>query len=148
MKRTHDTTLLIRWRIQSDNSALLRIDSRCYLEPLTHTDLNNMLRDRSVIAVVAEDRGNVLGYCIYQLRPSAIKILRMGVDTIERRNGIATAFLDRLKSKLRVDRDTIVMDTPGVSLAAQLCLAKAGFVAEPRPNDMIRFTFDLETNDD
>ena len=141
-------TMLIRWRIQSDNASLLRIDSRCYLDSLTAVDLNTMLRDNRVIADVAEDRGNVLGYCIYQLRPRVIKILRMGVDTIERRNGIATAFLERLKSKLgKQDRDTIVMDTPGVSLAAQLCLAKAGFVAEPRPDDMIRFTFDLEVDE-
>jgi len=144
-----ENTMLIRWRIKSDNSSLIRIDARCYLDALTHTSLAEMLRDRSVIAVVAEDRGNVLGYCIYQLRPTAIKILRMGVDTIERRNGIATAFLERLKSKLgKLDREAIVMDTPGVSLPAQLCLAKNGFVAEQRPNDMIRFTFDLETNDD
>lgn len=74
-----------------------------------------------------------------------IEILRLGVDPRERRNGVGTALIDRLKGKLKEQRrDTITIDTPGVSLAAQLFLSKAGFTAESRPVDLIRFTFDLE----
>lgn len=143
-----ESTLTIRWYISSDKQDVLYIDERCYLDALTHTSLTELLRDKNTIAIVAEDRGHILGYCIYRLSKFAIKILRLGVDTIERRNGFGTAMIDRLKYKLRTNgRDTITIDTPGVSLAAQLFLSQAGFVAEPRPNDMIRFTYDLEVHD-
>ena len=143
-----ESTLTIRWRIGRDDKDILRIDERSYLDRLTHTSLAAMLRDRNVIAVVAEDRGHVLGYCIYRLGGFVIEILRLGVDPRERRNGVGTALIDRLKSKLMNQRrDTITIDTPGVSLAAQLFLSKAGFVAESRPGDVIRFTFDLEVDE-
>jgi len=137
--------LTIRWMIRRDDREVLRIDERCYLESLSHSELIKTLRESSVIAVVAEDRGHVLGYCIYRLAGFTIEILRLGVDPRERRNGVGTALIERLKSKLKGQRrDTITIDTPGVSLAAQLFLSKAGFVAEARPGDVIRFTFDLE----
>jgi len=143
-----ESTLTIRWRIGRDDRDILRIDERCYLDRLTHTSLAAMLRDRNVIAVVAEDRGHVLGYCIYRLGGFVIEILRLGVDPRERRNGVGTALIDRLKSKLMNQRrDTITIETPGVSLAAQLFLSKAGFTAEARPGDVIRFTFDLEVDE-
>ena len=140
--------LTIRWMILRDDREVLRIDDCCYIESLTHSDLIKTLREPSVIAVVAEDRGHILGYCIYRLGGFTIEILRLGVDPRERRNGVGTALLDRLKSKLKGQRrDTITIDTPGVSLAAQLFLSKAGFTAEARPGDVIRFTFDLEVDD-
>ena len=143
-----NSTLTIRWMIRRDDRDVLRIDERCYLESLSHSELIKTLRESSVIAVVAEDRGHVLGYCIYELAGFEIRILRMGVDPRERRNGVGTALLERLKSKLvNQRRDTITIETPGVSLAAQLFLSKAGFTAEARPGDVIRFTFDLEVDE-
>jgi [ribosomal protein S18]-alanine N-acetyltransferase len=141
--------LTIRWRIDRDNLDLIRIDERCYLDPLTHNDLIAMLRDRNVISVVAEDRGHVLGYVIYRLSRWRIEILRMGVDPIERRCGVGTAMLQRLKDKLSHQRrDTLRVDVPGMSLAAQLCLQRCGFVGESRPGDVIRFEFHLEADND
>ena len=140
-----ESTLTIRWRIGRDDKAILRIDERCYLDRLTHTSLAAMLRDRSVIAVVAEERGHVLGYCIYRLGGFVIEILRLGVDPRERRNGVGTALIDRLKSKLlNQRRDTITIDVLGTSVGQQYFLANAGFMAESRPGDVIRFTFDLD----
>lgn len=140
--------LTIRWRKTSDNSTIIKIDQHCYLNALQYSELIKLLREPSVIAIVAEERGHVLGYAIYRLSGFAIEIIRIGVDPRERRNGVGTALIDRLKSKLKGQRrDTITIDTPGVSLAAQLFLSKAGFMAESRPGDVIRFTFDLETSE-
>ena len=140
--------LTIRWRKTSDNSTIIKIDQHCYLNALQYSDLIKILREPPVVAIVAEDRGHILGYAIYRLSGFAIEIIRIGVDPRERRNGVGTALIDRLKSKLKGQRrDTITIDTPGVSLAAQLFLSKAGFMAESRPGDVIRFTFDLETSE-
>jgi len=137
--------LLIRWRIGRDDREVLQIDDRCYIESMTQRDLKDLLADRSVIAVVAEDRGHILCYCIYQLGKNAIRILRMGVDPRERRCGVATAMLDRLKDKVANHRRTeITVEVAGHAIAAQLCLCRAGFVAEPMPLDQIRFTFRKE----
>jgi len=101
-----------------------------------------------VIAVVAEERGHVLGYCIYRLGGFVIEILRLGVDPRERRNGVGTALIDRLKSKLMNQRrDTITVDVLGTSVGQQYFLANAGFMAEARPGGVIRFTYDLEVDD-
>lgn len=137
--------LLIRWRIGRDDRELLAIDDRCYIESMTQRDLKDILSDRRVICVVAEDAGKIIGYCIYQLQPKAIRIIRCGVDPRSRRCGAATAFLDRFKTRLLSDRRRIVwVDVAGDSIAAQLCLSRAGFVAEPLPLDMIRFEFRKE----
>ena len=65
MHTAHDLT--IRWQINRDNKEIICIDERCYLEPLIYSDLIDMLKDRNVIGIVAEDRGHVLGYVIYRL---------------------------------------------------------------------------------
>jgi [ribosomal protein S18]-alanine N-acetyltransferase len=147
MHTAHDLT--IRWQINRDNKEIICIDERCYLEPLIYSDLIDMLKDRNVIGIVAEDRGHVLGYVIYRLSRWRIEILRMGVDPIERRCGVGTAMLQRLKDKLSHQRrDTLRVDVPGMSLAAQLCLQRCGFVGESRPGDVIRFEFHLEADND
>ena len=143
-----ESTLTIRWMIRRDDREVLMIDDRCFIEPLTQHALIDLLRDRNVLAVVAEERGHVLGYCIYRLGGFVIEILRLGVDPRERRNGVGTALIDRLKSKLlNQRRDTITIDVLGTSVGQQYFLANAGFMAESRPGDVIRFTYDLEVDD-
>lgn len=138
-----EVTRLIRWVIRSDDKSILAIDDCGYVEPWSQADLLSTLKNRSVIGIVAEDeKRRVVGYCVYQLDGYVVRILRMAVEPRERRNGVATAMIDRLKDKLcNHRRSTIVIDVDGRQLFAQLMLARCGFLAEVLPEDGIRFVF-------
>ena len=141
---TTDLDSHIRWMIRSNYSEVLYVDARCYEDPLTYTELIRTLRNNSVISVVLEDDNEIHGYCIYELSAGTIKIIRFGVEPTHRRCGVATALLQRLKDKLSNQRrDTIVTVVSGQAIQAQLCLARCGFVAEPQPFDLIRFTYTI-----
>jgi len=142
MTMTADTH--IRWMTRRDYEEVLYVDARCYEDPLTYTELIRTLRNNSVISVVLEQDDEILGYCIYELSAGAIKIIRFGVEPKHRRCGVATALLQRLKDKLSNQRrNTIAVIVSGQAIQAQLCLARCGFVAEPQPFDLIRFTYTI-----
>lgn len=142
MHTAHDLT--IRWMIRRDFGEMLYIDARCYVESMTEAELIRTLKQNSVISVVLEHEDEIYGYCIYELVAGAIKIIRFGVEPKRRRCGVATALLQRLKDKLSNQRrDTIVTVVSGQAIQAQLCLARCGFVAEPQPFDLIRFTYTI-----
>ena len=132
----------IRWMIGSDMKAVLDIDDCCYSESWSARELRACMASRAIIGLTVEDRGTLLGFVIYELAGRSIRIVRMGVDPRERRCGVATSMLDRLKSKLSSQRRLVLtVDVDGHSIFAQKCLAKNGFTAEPLPNDVIRFTY-------
>lgn len=135
--------LQIRWCIARDYKQVLDIDDCGYAEPLSRKELLACMKDNSVIGVVAEDEsGDVVGYCIYQLLSAEVRIIRMAVKPRERRNGIATAMIDRLKAKvLTARRSTLSAEVDGHQIFAQHLLSRCGFEASVRPNDVIRFTF-------
>ena len=140
---TPTTTLHLRWCIRRDDRQILAIDDCGYVEPWSQADLLAVLRDRAVIGVVAEyETKRVIGFCIYRLEGDTVRILRMAVEPRERRNGVATAMLDRLKSKVANQRRSIIVaEVDGHQVFAQHMLSRCGFVAEVMPDDGIRFTF-------
>jgi ribosomal-protein-alanine N-acetyltransferase len=137
------TDINLRWCIRRDDKQILAIDDVGYVEPWSQADLLTALRNRDVIGIVAEDENRrVIGFCVYRLERETVRILRLAVEPRERRNGVATAMIERLKSKILTQRRSqIVVEVDGHQVFAQHMLSRCGFRAKCLPDDGIRFTY-------
>lgn len=93
----------IRWSIRRDLPTMLRIEQASFPIPWTEDDFLNVLRERNVVGMVAEE-GNgseaVVGYMIYELLPDSIFLTVLAVDPAHRRQGVGAMLLRKLASKL------------------------------------------------
>lgn len=90
----------IRWLIRRDVPAVLSME--CQTDrPWTDDDWTGHLRQRAVCGMAVEDQfGRVVGAALYELNKGHLVLIRMLVDEVCRRQGIATEMLLRLKDKL------------------------------------------------
>jgi ribosomal protein S18 acetylase RimI-like enzyme len=121
-----------------------------YLHPLTNTDFAELLAierasyphpwsRRSFIDTLSPDcvcrvakrSGNPspLGYLLYGRRNSRFLIVKLAVDPIYRRQGIATELLTELTLRLNAKRPRIDAYLAETNLAGQLFLQASGFQA-------------------
>lgn len=139
---TAATQYHIRWICQSDIDEVLYIE-RGTLDPWKEDDVRGQLRQRNCIGVVAESSdGPIDGWMCYELHPNHIKLIRIAVCTRDRRCGIGTRLIERLKDNLeqqRRNRIEVIVD--GRSVTAQLFFQSCGFHATPMAEDQIRFEF-------
>lgn len=129
---------------------VLAIDFDSYVEEWGEQEFIRQLRRREVIGMVAYDLDafeadgtrKILGYMIYVLFKNRIELERLAVDVNHRRAGVATALLDRLKTKLwRNHRTKICLDVHDCLLPTHLLLRKCGFRAVDMLEDAYRFEF-------
>ena len=135
----------IRWMIASDYFDVLSIDMDSYVSEWGREELTACLRDRHNIGTVMVDsvQNRPVAYCIYALHQNAIEVLRMAVEPYYRREGIATAFMQRLKEKVsNQSRKYIVCNVEGHQLDAQLCLRSNGFYGAPLSGDRVAFSWE------
>lgn len=120
----------IRWMIRMDMPGVLAIDQASFAAPWTDDDYLKTLRQRNAIGMVAEYNGRVAGSMIYELHKSKLVALRMAVDPKLHRQGIGSAMIEKLKSKLSSHRRTrLVFYVPEFLLGMQLFLKSQGFHA-------------------
>lgn len=118
----------IRWMIRRDYPLCASIASST-LDPWDEGDLIRVLRERAVIGMVAEDRGQVVGWMVYELHRSRFHLLNLAVSLWRRREGIGSAMLTKLAGKLAYRRTEITVDVRERALPAQLFLRANGFKA-------------------
>jgi len=81
--------------------------------------------------VVLETDFKTLGFMLYELHKTSLRVVKFAVHPNERRQGIGSQLVERLVDKLKQQRRTeIEIAIPEASLAAQLFFAACGFVAE------------------
>lgn len=79
------------------------------------------------VAVIGEQ---IVGACVYALRPKKLLLVRLIVHQTVYRQGVGSAMIADLVAKLRHNRRTcIVVDAPDDSLALHLFLKANGFAA-------------------
>lgn len=150
----------LRWSIQRDLPDMLAIEAASFAQPWTEDEFRHMLRQRSCIGLVAERREQAefgstfrtVGYVVYQLTDHAVAILNLAVAPAERRNGVGSFMVGKLKSKLRSNRRRrLLCNVHDGNLMAHLFLRSCGLQAvevlrgySADGSDAYLFSYELE----
>lgn len=147
----------IRWLIRRDMNAALAIEKACFEFAWTEEDFLCCLRGRTCIGMVATNGEAVLGFMIYELNKSMLRVLNFAVDPHFHREGIGSAMAAKLIGKLsQQGRRTIEAMTRETNLPAQLFFASQGFRAtevvrgyyDDTDEDAYQFVYDIERGRD
>lgn len=122
------TPVHIRWLIRRDMPEVLDIEQASFEFAWVEEDFLEVLRNRACIGMVAETPARVLGFMVYELRKSSLRLLNFAVHPDWRRQDIGTQMVDKLKSKLSVHRRRrITLEVRETNLAAQLFFKRQAF---------------------
>ncbi len=120
----------IRWLIRRDMDEVLAIERSSFEFPWTEEEFLCCLRQRNCIGTVAELDHEIVGFMIYELHQSMLRILNVAVSPNLRRQGVGTQMVQRLVDKLSQQRRReIVLEVRETNLDAQLFFANGGFRA-------------------
>lgn len=120
----------IRWLIRRDMEEVLSIEQGSFEFPWTEEEFLSCLRQRNCIGTVAELDHEIVGFMIYELHPSMLRILNFAVSPNCRRAGIGKQMVQRLVDKLSQQRRReIVLEVRETNLDAQLFFAGSDFKA-------------------
>ncbi len=124
----------IRWMIRPDLPEILSIADS--LAPPSgwkkadEKDFLRFLRFRNVIGMVAEAKGDVVGFMVYELHKKRLHIVTMMVHPEYRDRGVGHQMVEKLKSKLSLQgRASLTLIVPESNLKAQQFLGERGFKA-------------------
>ncbi|MEQ9409104.1 MAG: ribosomal protein S18-alanine N-acetyltransferase [Fuerstiella sp.] len=120
----------IRWLIRRDMDEVLEIERASFEFPWTEEEFLSCLRQRNCIGTVAELDHEIVGFMIYELHQSMLRILNFAVAPNCRKRGVGRQMVQRLIDKLSQQRRReIVLEVRETNLAAQLFFANSGFRA-------------------
>ncbi|MBW3539516.1 MAG: ribosomal protein S18-alanine N-acetyltransferase [Planctomycetes bacterium] len=125
-----DLSVQIRWLIRRDMTEVLDIERDSFEFAWTEEDFLCCLRQRNCIGMVAEHDRRIVGFMIYELHKSRLRILNFAVHRDARRHGVGRQMLRRLIDKLSQQRrNEILLHVRETNLAAQLFFRNQGFMA-------------------
>jgi len=120
----------IRWMIRRDMQEVLQIEEDNFTSPWTEEEFLNVLGKRSCIGMIYEKDNKILGFIIYELCKSKLRILSIAVHIDHHRQGIGKQLIEKIIGKLSSDRRTkLNCKVRESNLAAQLFLRRMGFKA-------------------
>lgn len=120
----------IRWLIRRDMEEVLEIERSSFEFPWTEEDFLCCLRQRNCIGMVAEHEGQIVGFMVYELHKSKLRILNFAVAKSARRRHVGTQMVQRLIDKLSQQRrQEIILEVRETNLAAQLFFRNQSFRA-------------------
>lgn len=120
----------IRWMITHDMPEVLAIDEACFEFPWSEDDFIRVLRQRNSIGMVAEVKGCVVAYMLYELHPGRLHLLNFAVHPDFQRRGVGTAMINKLIGKLSVNRrGRIMLEVRETNVEAQQFFRSRGFKA-------------------
>ncbi len=145
----------LHWMIRRHLPQVVRIEAASFRAPWTEEEFYRVLLGSDVIGMVATRDGSalpesVLGFVVYRLRRRSLTLLNLAVAPDARRQGVGTALVGKLVSKLQPDRRRELELYVGErNLAAQLFFKHRGFRAtgiirrryEESDEDAIRMTY-------
>lgn len=125
-----ESPIHIRWMIRRDMPEVSAIEEKSFDFPWSEEEFIRCLRQRNCVGMVAERDDKVVGFMIYELHKNRLHLLNFAVDPAYRREGVGSAMLEKLTSKLsHKRRHKITLETRESNLPAQLFLKKNGFRA-------------------
>lgn len=127
---TAGKTAHIRWLIRQDMEEVIRIERQSFEYPWSKEDFIRYLRQKNCIGMVAEHADRVVGFMIYELHGTTIRVLNFAVAADYRRRGVGRQMIVKLKAKLTKQRRTrIALEVRETNLPAQLFFCANGFLA-------------------
>ncbi len=120
----------VRWMIRRDipEAILIAQGVECEPSPWEERHFLHHLRKREVIGLVAEHRDRIVGFMLYELKPTSIVILGLAVSPWHREKGVGRKLVGRLVARLEVGRrDRITLVLRETNLPAQKFLRSLGF---------------------
>ena len=129
-KHDQDLKVQIRWLIRRDMNEVLDIERSSFEFAWTEEEFLCCLRQRNCIGMVAEHDHEIVGFMIYELHKSRLRILNFAVGANARRRGIGKQMVSRLVDKLSQQRrKEIVLEVRETNLDAQMFFGTQGFRA-------------------
>ncbi len=120
----------IRWLIRRDMDEVLAIERASFEFPWTEEEFLSCLRQRNCIGTVAGLDHEIVGFMVYELHQSMLRILNFAVAPNCRRRGAGQQMVQRLIDKVSQQRRReIVLEVRETNLSAQLFFAGCGFRA-------------------
>jgi ribosomal protein S18 acetylase RimI-like enzyme len=92
------TEIETRWMIVKDHPRVAEIEAECFVDCMTGEEIEEVCKQRDIIAMVAVLDGVVAGFLIYQLRSNRYEIVDLAVHPDCQRCGVATALIKRLEA--------------------------------------------------
>jgi len=127
---TDEIRVHIRWMVRRDMTEVLEIERESFEFPWTEEEFTHSLRQRNCIGMVAEHRGEVVGFVIYELGKNKIQLINLAVASRYRRQGVGTQLTAKLIGKLSYQhRNRITFEIRETNLGAQLFFRTIGFRA-------------------
>lgn len=136
----------IRWMISRDMNEVSAIELSSFEHPWSEDEFRQALRSRNCIGMVAVDQTTdaVVGFMIYELSKTSLKILNFAVDPKHRLKGVGRKMLDKLTGKLSSQRRSrVTADVRERNLDAHLFFKACGF----RATGIVRDCFDDPVED-
>jgi len=128
--KTAEEPAYLRFAIRRDLAEMLAIEHDSFDWPWTEEDFVRQLRQRNVIAVVAEMDARIAGYMVYQLNPKWLTLLNIAVESRWRRMGVGRQMIDKLVGKLHSQRRTSLrLHVLETNLGGQVFFRACGFRA-------------------
>ena len=125
-----DLKVQIRWLIRRDMAEVLEIERASFEFAWTEEDFLCCLRQRNCIGMVAEHNHEIVGFMIYELHKSMLRILNFAVAPDARRKAVGGQMIGRLIDKLSQQRrKEIVLEVRETNLAAQMFFKDQNFRA-------------------
>lgn len=125
-----DVRVLVRWMILRDLPEVMAIEETSFEFPWTHDEFVETLRQRNCIGMVAERDDEIVGYMVYEMNRSRIRLLNFAVAPSWRRCGVGSQMVAKLVGKLSAQRrNRITLEVRETNLPAQLFFRAQGFRA-------------------
>ena len=139
-----DLKVQIRWLIRRDMPEVLEIERESFEFAWTEEDFLCCLRQRNCIGMVAEYDHEIVGFMIYELHKSKLRILNFAVANGHQRRSVGKQMVNRLVEKLSQQRrKEIFLEVRETNLSAQLFFRRQGF----RALTVLRNHYDDTTED-
>lgn len=134
----------IRWLIRRDMQEVLDIERSSFEFAWSEEHFLEFLRQRNCIGMVAEHNEQIVGFMIYELHKSRLRILNFAVAEQARRRGVGSQMVQRLIDKLAQQRrEEIELEIRETNLSAQLFFRHHHF----RATEVIREFYEDTTED-
>jgi ribosomal-protein-alanine N-acetyltransferase len=110
---------------------VLPVERASFPHPWTEAEFLHCLRQRNCIGMVAEQDERIVGYMLYELTTTRLRLLNFAVAPELWRTGVGSQLADRLIYKLHAHRrERITLAVRERNLPAQLFFRAVGFKAE------------------
>ena len=123
------THTYVRWLIRRVMPMIMDIENESFSDPWSEKEFIQHARKSNGAGMVVEVKNEVVGYMVYELQQSEIKLLSFAVHPKHRRGGVGRTLIERLICKLDASkRNRISVVVRERNLEAQLFLRNMGFL--------------------